>query len=192
MITLDDLVANGTMSREIADLLRRTVAERRSFLVFARPRLAGKTTTMRAMLAVRGAGVPVRTVGEDGDDVEALGREARDGYLVVPEITKYPVAPGYVWGAPVRAAFAATDGGCALAAVLHADDPRTALAIVARNGVPTERIARLAVLVHLRSLGPDPMEPTGRRVAGVHAVNADTTTRPLFLWDEARDRFDAV
>ena len=192
MIGLDDQVANGTMSREIADVLRRTVADRRSFLVFARPRLAGKTTTMRAMLAVRGAGVPVRTVGEDGDDVAALAREVRDGYLVVPEITKYPVMPGYVWGAPVREAFAATDDGCAVAAALHADDPRTALAIVARNGVPPVRVARLAVLVHLRSLGPDPMAPPGRRVAGVHAVNADGSTRALFRWDEARDRFEAL
>ena len=45
------LVRNGTMSPEIAATLSVAVRERRSFLVFAVPRLAGKSTVMHAMLA---------------------------------------------------------------------------------------------------------------------------------------------
>ena len=45
---LDDLIANGTMSPEIGETLRATARGRHPFLVTAVPRLAGKSTVMRA------------------------------------------------------------------------------------------------------------------------------------------------
>jgi hypothetical protein len=85
-IRLADQVANGTMSLDIADLLRDTARTHKSFLVMAVPRLAGKTTTMRAMLAEQSK--PVLTLGYDGDDVDPLVAKAKGGYLVVPEICR--------------------------------------------------------------------------------------------------------
>lgn len=191
-LALDDLVANGTMSREIAATLREVALARRSYLVIALPRLAGKSTVGKAMLDVaRASGAPVRELGEDGTDVAALAREARGGYLYVPEVSQYPVTDGYVWGAPVRRAFAATLDGTALSTALHADSAEDALDVLRANGVPEEHIAALALIVHIRSLG-EWQNPTRRVVAGVYEPvleNGAVTTRVLHRWDEAHDRF---
>src|SRR2546422_7326924 len=104
-LTLADLVANGTMSSDIAATLRATASGRHSFVVCAIPRLAGKSTVMGAMLAHAPKGAAVKTVGDDGVDIEALAAASKNGYLVIPEISEYPVTPGYIWAAPVRPAF---------------------------------------------------------------------------------------
>lgn len=191
-LSLEDLVRNGTMSPEIAATLRATAEARRSYLVIALPRLAGKSTVGKAMLDIaRQHGVPIRELGADGTDVVALARDARGGYLYVPEVSEYPVTEGYVWGAPVRAAFAAIAEGTSLSTALHADSADDALAVLRANEIPESDLARLAVIVHLRSLG-DWRAPTRRVVAGVHETvlrDGSVTTRVLHRWDEARDRF---
>ena len=191
-LALDDLVANHTMSAAVAVTLRRAVEAHRSFLVIALPRLAGKSTVGKAMLAVaRRAKMPIRELGEDGTDVAALAVEARGGYLYVPEVSRYPVSEGYVWGAPVRAAFAAIADGTALSTALHADSSEDALDILRANRIPADDLARLDLIVHLRSLGDDWRNPTGRRVVGVYELEGEGT-RALHRWDEADDRFAEV
>ena len=187
-LTLPDLVANRTMSPEIATTLEKAARDRRSYLVIALPRLAGKSTVGKAMLDIaRRARYPIRELGEDGTDVAALAREARGGYLYVPEVSRYPVTAGYVWGAPVRTAFAAIHGGTSLSTALHADSAEDALRVLRANRVPPDDLALLALIVHLRSLG-DWQEPTRRVVADVHA-HGPKGLRLLHRWDEARDRF---
>ena len=189
--TLDDLVRNGTMPAEIAATLRAAAVARASFLVFAKPRLAGKTTVQLAMLDLAPAGTPIRTIGPDGVDVDALAREAQGGYLVIEEVARpspTSPSPGYIWGHPVRRAFAAR--GCSLAVVLHADDVHEALGIIRENGVTDADLQRLDLLVHLRSLGDDWQAPTRRVVAQVH--EGGPLPRLLHRWDEAADRFDTA
>ena len=155
-LTLEDLVANGTMSAGMVRTLRKAVEARRSYLVIALPRLAGKTTVGKAILAVAArVGAPVRELGEDGIDVEKLALEAKGGYLYVPEVSTKPVTPGYVWGEPVRKAFAAIGRGTALSTALHADSADDALEILRKNEVPAADLARLDLIVHIRSLGDD-------------------------------------
>jgi hypothetical protein len=196
-LTLADLVANGTMSDEIAATLRVTAQGRHSFLVVAIPRLAGKSTVMAAMLAHRPQGSPMRTVGDDGVDIDALAAESAGGYLVVPEVSEYPVTAGYIWGAPVRRVFARIGGGVALAAALHAPGADEAMEIICRgNGVPDEQAANIALVVYIRSLGRHWQQPTGRRIAAVHEVEAVRDGRPvarlLHRWDEPADRFETL
>jgi hypothetical protein len=196
-LTLPDLVVNGTMSPEIASTLEATARGRFSFLVVAIPRLAGKSTVTAAMLACRPKGAPMKTVGEDGIDMDALAAASVGGYLVVPEISEYPVTPGYIWGAPVRRAFARIGEDVALAAALHAPGAAEAIDVVCRgNGVPDEQAARLAIVVYIRSLGTDWRQPTGRRIATVHEVTSVQKGRPelrlLHRWDERSDRFETA
>lgn len=192
-LTLDDLVANRTMSAEIAATLRAIVTARRSFLVMAIPRLAGKTTVMRAMLDERPPGTPLRVVGVDGDDLQRLLAEAKGGYICIPEIAEGPWAPGYIRGAPVRRIFHAVGPDLALAVALHAPDPETAFGILRREGVPDSDAAKLSLVVYLRSLG-DWREPVRRVVATVHAIDGVEGGRPktrlLHRWDERNDRFE--
>ena len=194
---LEDLVANGTMSPEIAETLRATAHGRHSFLVVAIPRLAGKSTVMAAMLADAPKGAPLSTVGDDGTDIDALAAASAGGYLVVPEISEYPVTAGYIWGAPVRQVFARIGEDVALAAALHAPGAAEAMDIVCRgNRVPDEQAAEIAVVVYIRSLGKDWQRPTGRRIATVHEVvtvrDGRPDTRLLHRWDERTDRFETL
>ena len=196
-LALDDLVANGTMSAEIAATLRATAQGRHSFLVVAVPRLAGKSTVLAAMLECAPRGAPVKTVGDDGVDIDALAAASVGGYLVVPEISEYPVTRGYIWGAPVRRVFAHIGENVALAAALHAAGAYEAIEIVCRgNGVPDEQAARIALVVYIRSLGTDWRRPAGRRIATVHEIvtvrDGRPEARPLHLWDEKADRFETL
>jgi hypothetical protein len=191
-IRLADQVANGTMTQDIADLLRQTAQDHKSFLVMAVPRLAGKTTTMRAMLAEQSK--PVLTLGDDGDDVEALVAKGKGGYLVVPEISRGAWSTGYVWGDPVRRAFNGITQGTALATALHAPDPDEAFAIICRGcGVPDAHAARISLVVYLRSLG-EWEHPTRRVVSTVHEIRGVKEGVPdaklLFRWNEKTDRFE--
>lgn len=183
------------MSAEIAHVLRATVAEHRSFVVMAIPRLAGKTTTKDAMLA--SAKWRVARLKGDGRALDAVIAKARGGYLVIPEISQATSIPGYIWGAPVRRAFAAIDERTALATALHAPGIEECFDIICKeNGVPDELAAKLSLVVYLRSLGSDWQAPTGRRVAKVHEILGVKGGRPdarlLFRWDEATDRFITV
>jgi hypothetical protein len=196
-LTLADLVANGTMSGEVAATLRAAALGRYSFLVTAIPRLAGKSTVTAAMLAHRPKGAPLKTVGDDGVDIDALAAAAAGGYLVVPEISEYPVAPGYIWGPPVRRVFAHVGEKLALAAALHSPGADEAIQIICRgNGVPDEQAAQIAIVVYIRSLGRDWRQPTGRRIATVHEVvtvrGGRPETRLLHRWDERTDRFETL
>lgn len=191
-IRLADQVANGTMSQQIADLLRDAARAHKSFLVIAVPRLAGKTTTMRAMLAEQSK--PVLALGYDGEDVDPLVERATGGYLIVPEIARGRWSAGYVWGEPVRRAFNGISQGTALAIALHAPDPDEAFAIICGGcGVPDADAARLSLVVGLRSIG-DWEQPTRRVVSTVHEIRGVHDGTPdaelLFRWNERADRFE--
>ncbi|MGH2491040.1 MAG: hypothetical protein ACRDF9_05975 [Candidatus Limnocylindria bacterium] len=196
-LTLPGLVENGTMSTEIAATLRATAEGRHSFLVVAIPRLAGKSTVVAAMLGCAPKGAPLKTVGDDGVNIEALAAASAGGYLVVPEISEYAVTAGYIWGAPVRRVFARIGENVALAAALHAPGVDEAIEIVCRgNGVPDDQAAHIALVVYIRSLGTDWQRPTGRRIATVHEIvsvrGGRPETRLLHRWDESADRFETV
>jgi len=196
-LRLEDLVANGTMSPEIASTLEAAARGRHSFLVVAIPRLAGKSTVMAAMLAHAPKGAPRKTVGDDGSDIDALAAASAGGYLVVPEISEYPVTAGYIWGAPVRQVFSRIGADVALAAAIHASGADEAIEIICRgNRVPDEQAAQIAVVVYIRSLGSDWQRPTGRRIATVHEIVTVRSGRPetrlLHRWDERADRFETL
>jgi type IV secretory pathway ATPase VirB11/archaellum biosynthesis ATPase len=192
-IRLDDLIANRTMSPAIATTLREVARGRRSLIVFARPRLAGKTTVLRAILAERPPDSPLMTLAQDGNDVDKLIKQSAGGYLVIPEIAQSAAMPGYIWGADVRKIFKAAKESVSLAATLHADGPEDAFAQICEGcRVPDPEASKIAFAVHLRSLGRWE-EPTRRVVQSVNAIEGVENGRPklrlLHRWDEARDRF---
>ena len=181
------------MSREMAQTLRQVGRDRRSLIVLAVPRLAGKSTVMRAILAERPPSSPVMTLAEDGQDIDQLLKNSTGGYLVIPEITQSAAMPGYIWAADVRRIFEAAKKGVSLAATLHADGPDDAFAQICQGcGVPDADASKIAFAVHLRSIGRWE-EPTRRVVQSVHAIdgvrNGKPTLRLLHRWDEEHDRF---
>jgi type IV secretory pathway ATPase VirB11/archaellum biosynthesis ATPase len=183
------------MSKDIAGTLRDAVAKRRSFVVMAVPRLAGKTTVMRAMLGELPPGAPVRAIGIDGDDITALLAESSGGYFVIPEIAEGPWAPGYIRGEPVRRIFRGVGTTASLATALHAPDPEGAFEIISgANRVPDRDASKIGLVVYLRSLGRDWREPERRVVATVHQIDGVESGKPraklLHRWNERLDRFE--
>jgi hypothetical protein len=165
------------MPAEVAALLRRTARERRSFLVMAVPRLAGKSTVKQAILDERPPGTPVRTIGVDGDDVDELVAGARDGYVDIPEIAEGPWGPGYIRGEPLRQILRAVGPNVSVAAALHAPDPESAFEFLTAEGVRAADIAKISLVVYLRSFG-DWRAPTRRIVETVHSVEGLDRGRP--------------
>ena len=93
-LTLDDLVANGTMSRAIATTLRRAVEAHRSYLVIALPRLAGKSTVGKAMLAFAR-----KAVSQLKPVTQLTGRPMRSAGFVVlkaPDVPSILLELGYL------------------------------------------------------------------------------------------------
>jgi Flp pilus assembly CpaF family ATPase len=181
------------MSRDIAETLRGIARGRRSFVVLAVPRLAGKSTVLRAILAERPASAPVMTLAEDGLDIDELVKKSAGGYLVIPEITQSAAMPGYIWGADVRRIFHAAKENVSLAATLHADGPEDAFAQICQGcGIPDADASQIRYAVHLRSIGRWE-EPTRRVVQSVNAIQGVEGGRPkltlLHRWDEEHDRF---
>ena len=193
-ITLSDLVANRTMSSGMAATLAAAVDERRSFLIAAIPRMAGKTTIMQAMLACRAETVALHQLSEASGLSLGIPAGADGGYLVLSEIAQAPFAD-YLWGAPVRQAFrAAREQDFGLAAALHAGSVEEAFEIVAHgNRVPDEDAARLELLIYIRTLGRNWQRPDRRVVAAVYAIagvqDGVPTAQLLHHWDESNDRF---
>jgi hypothetical protein len=192
-ITIADLILNGTMSAEIAAVLWAAVDEQVSFLTVAVPRFAGKSTTSRAILALRPPAVPVHSVAGEAAALERLRLGPGRGYLVVNEFSRAPV-PGYIWGAPVRRVFDLLPAGYALQACLHAPGPEAAIREVTEgNGVSDELASAIKLVLYLERFGAD--EATfWRRLVEVYEVHRIEGGRavgnPLFKWLPAEDRFE--
>jgi len=181
------------MSAQMAATLRDAARARHSFIVAAVPRLAGKSTVLRAILAERPASTPVTTLAEDGEDIAELLKKSAGGYLVIPEITRSAAMPGYIWGADVRRIFKSAKEGVALAATLHAERPEDAFAQICEGcGVPDPDAAKIKFAVYLRSIGRWE-EPTRRVMQSVHEIEGVRDGKPrlklLHQWDESHDRF---
>lgn len=195
-LTLADLVRNRTMSPAMAATLAVAAEERRSMLFVAIPRMAGKTTVMRAALACAPPGTAFHHLSRSAGPGLGIPPAPDGGYLVMSEISDIGF-PEYLWGHEVRLVFEALDGGgLSLATSLHAGSLEEAFEVIAgHNAVPDRHAARIDLVVYIRSLGYWD-EPTRRAVASIHEVEGVTGGRPaarlLHCWVEAGDRFEAV
>lgn len=194
-LTLADLIANGTMNPEIAATMWSIAAERRSFLVVAVPRLAGKSTVSDAILHFAPPGLPIHRLSGDEQEMDRLAEHPDGGYLVVGEFSQAPV-PTYIWGSPVRKVFETVRAGFSLTTALHAPTVEEAYAAVCHgNGVSDADASVLNYMVYIRRMGDD-QDSFWRRIAEVHEVDRVVDGRPegrlLFRWEESGDRFEQV
>ena len=194
-ITIIELVRNGTLSAAMAARLWSALEERRSILVVAIPRFAGKSTVTRALLSLLPAGVPVHQLSGEEAQMAELKQAALGGYLVVGEFSQAPV-PGYIWGEPVRRVFDTMEAGYSLATALHAPGVDEAIAAVCEgNGVSDEAASRFDVVIYIQRFGDDE-ESFWRRVSEVYEIDRVQDGKPrgrtLFRWLESSDSFEAV
>lgn len=155
-LSLFQLVEAGSLDLRLASLLWLVLERHGSLIVAAEPSLAGKSTTLTALLALLPPDVePVYTRGaaETFDFVDAT--DPRHTIILVNEISSQ--LPSYLWGPAVRDLFAMLQQGYALAATMHA-------------GLMSELVAQLEA---------EPLSVPREAMAGVTAVcfvSADRTT----------------
>lgn len=187
-MTLQEMVARESVSQEGAELLRGIGAGRHSYLVYAPPRNAGKSTLVQAILAEAPADVSRQPFLGTELEVETLSAEPRPGYLVVAEMGHRGVH-GYLAGEEVVRAFQLVAKGWALASCLHAGSVDEVFEVLGRNGVEPTAAASVRYLARVRPLG-DPNVPGTRRVVEqVHEVTGVEGGRPvcrcLYRWQRS-------
>jgi hypothetical protein len=191
-ITIAELVRNGTMSAEMAAVLWAAADEQASFLTVALPRLAGKSTTSEAVLALRPEGVPLHNVAGEPGEMERLQRERLGGYLVVAEFSQAPI-PGYIWGEPVRRVFETVRTGYSLQTSLHAESAEEGMLAVTRgNGISDADASTFKLVLYIERFGTD-MSNYWRRLVDLYEVdrveNGLPVGRSLFKWIDGADQF---
>ena len=150
-----ELVQNGSMSAEMASVLWAAMDDRRSFIVAAGPRQAGKSTTTEAILDFLPSDVPRHDLTGAAAQMDALAASPDGGYLVVPEFSDH--TPSYLRGEQVVQVFDTADRGFSIAGTLHADTPEDTFAELHSHGpITDDQLASIGMLVFLGVRGwPD-------------------------------------
>ncbi len=197
-VTLPELVRNSTMSEQMAAVLWSVAAERRWFIVVAKPRKAGKSAVSDAVLHFAPSGTPIHRLSGEIGEMERLARSPDGGYLVVGEIS--PQRPErYIWGEAVTVLFKTLNTGFALNTTLHALSVEEAFDQICRqNGVSDDDAGRIEYMAYVERFGGDPDgvdddDLYWRRVTGLYEIAAVRDGVPdarlLSRWVEAEDRF---
>ena len=193
MLTLRDLVANHSIADDGAEVLRSIGAGGRSFLVYALPRNAGKSTVADAIVAEAPQSLPRLDFYGTADEAAVLSAAPTRAYLQVGEIG-HRGRPGYLADDEVVRLFEVLSAGSySLASSVHADTVDGVFDVLRRNGVSTS-VAAPAVshVVKVRALG-DPFDPaTSRVVEQIHAITPGVDGEPsaslLYAWIGAADQ----
>jgi len=122
-----EIVESGSLDARLMATLWTVVARRKSVMLASEAPMAGKTTTLSALvdfLPPGTTGVFLRGWGQDERWVDEIGREA--AYLLVNEMSDH--LPIYVWGRNARGALMLAGKGYGLGATMHADSLSEALA----------------------------------------------------------------
>ncbi len=150
-MSITEIIATGSMTADVAALLWLLLEGGSSIIVSSLPRLAGKTTTLTALLDF----LPERTwayysCGQtETFDVPPL-EEGAATYLMINELSNH--LPVYTWGTAALRAFDLLGQGYSLAATMHAENAAHTLAILERElGVPPPLLARVDVVLSLRA-----------------------------------------
>lgn len=194
-LTLSDLVANRTMSPEMAATLACAAAERRSMLFVAIPRMAGKSTVMRAALQHVPAGTPIHALARSSGPQLGIPQQADGGYLTMSEIAHGGYFDDYLSGGEVQTVFAALERGFSLATALHAPGIEEAFEVIRQHGVPDPEAGHIELVTYIRSFGhwSNPERRVVEKIWEVDGVPAgNVQSRLLHRWVEADDGFEPV
>jgi hypothetical protein len=123
-----EIVGSGSLDARLMATLWAVTSRRRSVMLASEAPMAGKTTTLSALvdfLPAGTVGVFLRGWGGDFEWTDEVGPE--HGYLLVNEMSDH--LPIYVWGRNARGALELAGRGYGMGATMHADslDEATAL-----------------------------------------------------------------
>jgi hypothetical protein len=124
-----EIVGSGSLDARLMATLWAVTSRRRSVMLASEAPMAGKTTTLSALvdfLPEGTVGVFLRGWRGDFDWTDEIGPER--GYLLVNEMSDH--LPIYVWGRNARGALAMAGRGYGMGATMHADSLDEAIALL--------------------------------------------------------------
>ena len=190
---LDELIRIGSLDARLAAIIWYGLSRRRSLLVAAGPRLAGKSTTTVALLALMPDGTPFLPVGGEfpSENLATAHGAGATPYLVVNEVSSG--IPGrYLWDDGVGALLEARRAGTPFVGTLHASSPEEVIEKFA--GPPLMLDPRLVAesLDMVLNLRENPEEGQGARSLAIIEGVDRPEVRPLMCWSPETRTFDYV
>jgi hypothetical protein len=201
-LSIMQIMNAGSADSDIMALLWALLARRASVLVAAEPPMAGKTTTLTALLDLMPADtkrVYLRGHYETFDFAREADADPAHTYVLANEMSDHLAV--YLWGSRIYKTFELLDQGYAIGSTMHAETVDDVIAILNSEPlcVPSERIAGLTLVINLYVSGT-----YGASVRRFNTVNmllpgrGDASdgllpgVRPVLLsrWDHATDSFE--
>jgi hypothetical protein len=140
-----EIVGSGSLDVRLMATLWAVTSRRRSVMLASEAPMAGKTTTLSALvdfLPPGTVGVFLRGWRGDFDWTDEIGPER--GYLLVNEMSDH--LPIYVWGRSARGALEMAGRGYGMGATMHADSLDEAIALLRDQlGVTDADLAGLSI-----------------------------------------------
>ncbi len=121
-----EIIASGSLDARLMATLWAVVSRRKSVMLASEAPMAGKTTTLSALvdfLPPGTTGVFLRGWMQDDSWVDEIGADS--AYMLINEMSDH--LPIYVWGRNARGALALAGKGYGLGATMHADSLPEAL-----------------------------------------------------------------
>ncbi len=173
-LSLLNQIELGTLDVDLAAWLVSHVSRGASFIVGAKPGRAGKTTTMRSLLAFAPGHLPF-AIAMPG---EIAGLDGSRHCVISHELSNHP-PPGYLWAQDLRDYFALTGRGHMLASNMHVDDLEQAHAeICEANDVPEAHFRAAHLFIFLRVEGES--ADARRLIQTVHHSDGTSAHQAVF------------
>jgi hypothetical protein len=201
-LSIMQIIESGSADTELMALVWAMLARRASILVAAEPPMAGKTTTLTALLDL----VPpdtkriyLRGHYETFDFANDQSIDPAHTYVLANEMSDHLAV--YLWGSRIYKTFELLDQGYAIGSTMHAETVDDVIAILNSDPlrVPPKWIAQLTLVINLYVSGT--YGPAVRRFNTVHMLTegrGDASdgllpgVKPVLLsrWEQQGDTFD--
>lgn len=183
-----DLIADGTLTAEMAAFCAMVVEHGSSLLTGAVPGGAGKTTLMATLLSFLPVGERIVIV----DSPRVLEQKGGSPPAQPTTLLAHEIGSGrwygYLWGRDAVEFFRLAGRGFRCVSCLHADSPAEAADALAALGLRDEDWQRIGLQLYMHVSGG--WGQVTRRVSGVHC-RLGGELRRVFHWDGTADRFEA-
>jgi hypothetical protein len=199
-LSIMQIVEAGSTDTALMAVLWAMLSRRASVIVAAEPPMAGKTTTLTALLDLMPPESHKVYLRGHYENFEFTG-EADPGntYVLANEMSDHLAI--YLWGSRIYKTFELLEQGYAIGSTMHAETVDDVIAILNSDPlcVPPERIARLTLVINLYVSGT--YGTSLRRFSAVHLLEPGAGdpsdgllpgVRPVTLsrWDRQTDTFD--
>jgi len=188
-LSIIDLIADGTLTAQMAALCWQAVLGGAGFLTGAVPGGAGKTTLMAGLLAFLPPGERIVTVSDRSVIRSALA----DAFAGPATLLAHEIGSGrwfgYIWGRDAADFFSLAGPGVRCVTCLHADDAEQAWGILAPLGVAREGFesVSLQLFMHVDRRGGR----LRRRVRWLY-LGVGGALRPVYAWRHEDDAFERL